>query len=766
MDWRALWETFVKAIAGPCFGFALLILGWQLIANAIPEIPSPGATGQAALELFSEPFYDNGPNDRGIGWNLLSSLQRVAIGFGLAALIGIPAGFVIGRFAAVNAVASPLISLLRPVSPLAWLPLGLLLFKSANLAAIWAIFICSIWPMIINTAVGVTRVPQIQPGTDVALFNGMLHHVIWEGWLDHTHIAQHTEGLEAVKHMVRDMTPAAAAALCGISESDLCQAAEWFARSPAALSLYCMGMNQSSHGTDKNLALINLHLATGQIGRPGLAAVDMFDALAEGKVKAVWIACTNPAHSLPRIEAVRQALRQAELVVVQEAFADTDTVAFADVLLPAATWGEKEGTVTNSERRISRVRAAVPPPGNALPDWRIATEIGRRLQRLVKPQAPDLFPYETPREIFDEHRALTKGRDHDIGGLSYEVLQALGPQQWPFPEHSKRGQARRYTDGCYATESGRARFQAVTYRPVASPTTARHPFHLITGRLRDQWHGMSRTGRIAQAFAHAPEPSLDMHPDDARRRGLAAGDLVRVESRDGTLVLPLRLSDDLTPGTVFAAMHWNGQFLGSGGINEVCNAAVDRRSLQPELKHSAIRIEKMALNWRVRAAVEVDGQADAIDRRATLQPMLAACGFGALGLRALGEALEMIAAPDVLEYRDRQRGIYKSVRWHGDRLRAFLLAGEVGQADALLERLVAGVRWEGSRLRVFTPASLPATRDRTVCQCTGIKASAIETAIAQGADVAGLKAALGCGTVCGACVPELTRMCSESRLPA
>jgi len=843
VDWRALWETFVKAIAGPCFGFALLILGWQLIANAIPEIPSPGATGQAALELFSEPFYDNGPNDRGIGWNLLSSLQRVAIGFGLAALIGIPAGFVIGRFAAVNAVASPLISLLRPVSPLAWLPLGLLLFKSANLAAIWAIFICSIWPMIINTAVGVTRVPQIQPGTDVALFNGMLHHVIWEGWLDHTHIAQHTEGFEAVKHMVRDMTPAAAAALCGISESDLCQAAEWFARSPAALSLYCMGLNQSSHGTDKNLALINLHLATGQIGRPGagpfsltgqpnamggrevggmatmlaahrdidndahraevaafwkvdalsdrpgLAAVDMFDALAEGKVKAVWIACTNPAHSLPRIEAVRQALRQAELVVVQEAFADTDTVAFADVLLPAATWGEKEGTVTNSERRISRVRAAVPPPGNALPDWRIATEIGRRLQRLVKPQAPDLFPYETPREIFDEHRALTKGRDHDIGGLSYEVLQALGPQQWPFPEHSKRGQARRYTDGCYATESGRARFQAVTYRPVASPTTARHPFHLITGRLRDQWHGMSRTGRIAQAFAHAPEPSLDMHPDDARRRGLAAGDLVRVESRDGTLVLPLRLSDDLTPGTVFAAMHWNGQFLGSGGINEVCNAAVDRRSLQPELKHSAIRIEKMALNWRVRAAVEVDGQADAIDRRATLQPMLAACGFGALGLRgdahrtvltlsaamaepdqawlrALGEALEMIAAPDVLEYRDRQRGIYKSVRWHGDRLRAFLLAGEVGQADALLERLVAGVRWEGSRLRVFTPASLPATRDRTVCQCTGIKASAIETAIAQGADVAGLKAALGCGTVCGACVPELTRMCSESRLPA
>ncbi|MDX3907440.1 MAG: nitrate ABC transporter permease [Pigmentiphaga sp.] len=160
LDWRSLWETLVKTVAGPCLGFALLVLGWQLVANAIPEIPSPGVTGRAALELFSDPFYDNGPNDQGIGWNLLSSLRRVAIGFGLAALVGIPAGFIIGRFAAVSAVVSPVISLLRPVSPLAWLPLGLLLFKAANLAAIWAIFICSIWPMIINTAVGVSRVPQ------------------------------------------------------------------------------------------------------------------------------------------------------------------------------------------------------------------------------------------------------------------------------------------------------------------------------------------------------------------------------------------------------------------------------------------------------------------------------------------------------------------------------------------------------------------------------------------------------------------------------
>jgi len=684
---------------------------------------------------------------------------------------------------------------------------------------------------------------QIQPGTDVALFNGMLHHLIWEGWLDHGHIAGHTEGFDAVKRIVRDTTPAAAAAVCGISERDLCQAAEWFARSPATLSLYCMGLNQSSHGTDKNLALVNLHLATGQIGRagagpfsltgqpnamggrevggmatmlaahrdignaahraevaafwkvdavsgrPGLAAVDMFDALAAGKVKAVWIVCTNPAHSLPRIEAVRQALRRAELVVVQEAYADTDTVAFADVLLPAASWGEKDGTVTNSERRISRVRAAIAPPGEARADWRIAAEIGRRMQRLLKPDAPDLFPYQTPREIFDEHRALTQGRDLDIGGLDYDILEARGPQQWPFPAGSAQGLARRYVDRRYATESGRACFQPVSYRPVAVATSPRYPFHLTTGRLRDQWHGMSRTGRLAQAFSHAPEPTLDMHPADAARRGLSDGDLVQVESRDGALVLPLRLTEDLASGTVFAAMHWNGQFMNSGGVNEVCNAAVDGKSFQPELKHTAVRIDKAELGWRVRAAIDVDGQEEALARRAALQPLLAACGYAALGLRAAGdrtvlaltaalaapdeawlgalaEALDMGAGPDVLDYRDRRQGVRKCARWQADRLLAFVLAGDVAQAEALLARLAAGKPWEGSRLRVFTPDAGPVVRDRTVCQCKGVAASAINAAIARGADVAALKATLGCGTVCGSCVPELSRMCGASRMSA
>ncbi|VCU71127.1 Nitrate reductase [Pigmentiphaga humi] len=684
---------------------------------------------------------------------------------------------------------------------------------------------------------------QIQPGTDVALFNGMLHHLIWEGWLDPAHIGLHTEGFDEVKRLVRDMPPAAAAALCGIREQDLCQAAEWFARSPASLSLYCMGLNQSSHGTDKNLALINLHLATGQIGRPGagpfsltgqpnamggrevggmatmlaahrdignaahreevaafwqvgdlsarpgLTAVDMFDALADGQVKAVWITCTNPVHSLPNIEVVRKALRQAELVIVQEAYADTDTVAYADVLLPAASWGEKEGTVTNSERRISRVRPAVAPPGQARADWRIAADVGRRMQALLKPGTPELFPYTGPREIFDEHRALTVGRDLDIGGLDYALLDAAGPQQWPLPAGQVRGQARRYTDHRYATASGKARFQPTPYRPVAVATSARYPFHLTTGRLRDQWHGMSRTGRVARAFSHAPEPTLDMHPDDAARRGLAEGDLVRVASRDGQLVLPLRLTDELPSGSLFAAMHWSGRFMNSGGINEISNAAVDAKSFQPELKHSAVRVEKAELGWRVRAAILVADQRDMVERRSRLQSLLSACGYASLGLRgdesraalaltaalaapdeawlaALAAALGMDASPDVLEYQDRRQGVRKCARWRSERLDAFLLAGDAAHADALAQRLLDPAPWTGSRLRVFTPDAAPAVRDRVVCQCKSVSESAIHAAVARGADVAALKSTLGCGTVCGSCVPELTRMCGGARLSA
>ncbi|GAA4325116.1 nitrate reductase [Pigmentiphaga soli] len=685
---------------------------------------------------------------------------------------------------------------------------------------------------------------RIQPGTDVALFDGMLHHLIWEGRIDAGYIGRGTEGFDDLKRAVRDMTPAVAASICGIDEEDLRTAADWFAASPATLSLYCMGLNQSSHGTDKNLALINLHLATGQLGRPGagpfsltgqpnamggrevggmatmlaahrdignaahraevaafwgvetlserpgLTAVDLFDAVAGGRVKAVWIVCTNPVHSMPDIGAVRQALQAAEFVVVQEAFADTDTVPYADVLLPAATWGEKNGTVTNSERRVSRVRPAVGPPGQARPDWWIAAEIGRRMQARLRPGTPPLFPYREAGAIFDEHAALTRGRDLDMSGMDYRLLETAGPQQWPLPAGSLHGQARRYEDGRFATASGRARFHATPYRPVAAATSARYPFHLTTGRLRDQWHGMSRTGRVVQAFSHAPEPALDMNPRDAARRGLRAGELVRIRSREGELVLPLNTTDDVPSGTVFAAMHWNGRFLNSGGINEVSNAAVDARSFQPELKHAAVRVDKAdELAWQAWAAIAADGQEGALALRTRLQPLLAACGYAALSLHgtqarpvvalraacaeaddawlaALADAAGLLPGPDVLDYRDRRRAVTKAVRWQDGVPAGFLLAGDVAGADALLELVAAGRPWQGPRLRAFAPDAGAAPRDRTVCQCKTVPESAIVAAIGRGADVPALKAELGCGTVCGSCVPELARLCGARKVLA
>ncbi|BCL75152.1 nitrate reductase subunit alpha [Jeongeupia sp. HS-3] len=692
---------------------------------------------------------------------------------------------------------------------------------------------------------------QIQPGTDVALFNGMLHHLIWEGLVDPTYIAAHTGGFAELKKLVRDYTPKMAAELCGILEADLIQAAEWFGRSDgegsarrgggATLSLYCMGLNQSAHGTDKNLALINLHLATGQIGKPGagpfsltgqpnamggrevggmatmlaahreiaspshraevadiwgvpserisgqpgLPAVAMFDAIRAGKIKAVWIACTNPAHSMPDAGQVTEALAAAEFVVVQEAFTQTDTVPFADVLLPAVTWGEKDGAVTNSERRISRVRAAVTAPGEAKPDWWIASEVAKRIEARLYPDAASLFPYTETAAIFDEHRRLTLGRDLDIGGLDYALLESHGPQQWPLRAGMKQGIARRYVDGTFATQDGRARFHATPYKPVAEPTNAHYPFHLLTGRLRDQWHGMSRSGRLPQLFAHTPEPSVTMHPQDADRRGFKAGDLMRVESKRGGLILPLAISSDVQSGSVFAAMHWSGQFLNSAGINAASLSSVDAKSSQPELKHAAVRIERAELPWRAVAALRSD---DVLALHAAVQPLLAECDYAAISLQGrdvlvlraacveapaawlekLFAALDLQPGADVLEYRDARRNMVKRVGWRrfeagGSALLGFVFAGDVAAADGLLDKLLEGEAWQGPRLAVFSPKGMAAApRDRVVCSCKQVSESQIRRLTAVGAGINELKANLGCGTVCGSCVPELKRLCAPS----
>ncbi len=662
----------------------------------------------------------------------------------------------------------------------------------------------------------------IQPGTDVALFHGLLNVLLWEGLCDMAYVYAHTEGFGVLRETVREYTPQRVAGLCGIREADILQAARWFARGPT-LSLYCQGLNQSTSGVDKNVALINLHLATGQIGQPGAGplsltgqpnamggrevggmanlfsahrdlanpehraeiarlwgvdsvpdqpgrtAVEMFEAVRRGEIRALWIACTNPAQSMPDLNAVHEALRRVEFLVVQDAFRDTETTRFADLLLPATTWGEKQGTVTNSERRISRVRAAVPPPGEARHDWVIAVDFACRLgARLVNGRdAARLFPYAEAESIFDEHRATTVGRDLDIGGLSYAILETRGPQQWPFPAGARTGLQRLYADGVFATPGGRAQFANVVHRPLAESASARYPLHLNTGRLRDQWHGMSRTGTVAQLCNHEEEPWLTLHPDDMARRQLADGDFVRVQSRRGGLVLRVRGANEMQPTHVFLPMHWGGCHMSGAGANVLIAGDCDPLSWQPELKHAAVRVERLDLPWRL-ALRALLGRFD-----------YASCGLagreeGVVVLRAAhawAPAAELLGGIDrilgldvenAITYRDVRRNVDKRVLLEHGRLAGVRLAGETVAAAWLQQHLVDGEAAEEIRRWALAPLAAPpggqGGRGRIVCTCQDVAEQEIRAALRQGADLALLQARLRCGTECGSCVPELRRL--------
>jgi assimilatory nitrate reductase catalytic subunit len=705
----------------------------------------------------------------------------------------------------------------------------------------------------------------IQPGTDVALFNGLLYIMLWEGWLDSAFIAAHTRGFEALKATLQEYTPYAVAQTCGIDKQALYEAARLFAtggtgdpqQREATLSLYCQGLNQSSSGTAKNTALINMHLATGQIGKPGAGpfsltgqpnamggrevgglanllsahrdlanpahraevaalwgvpsvpekpgktAVELFQAAADGEVKALWIACTNPAHSMPDQATVRRALQRAEFVVVQEAYATPATCDYADLLLPATTWGEKDGTVTNSERRISRVRPAVPAPGAAQHDWQIAVDFARRLQgRGIGPRS-ELFPYATPESIWNEHRESTRGRDLDITGLSYPLLEA-SPQQWPCPADTalapQRGKARLYEDGVFPTPDGRARFIDVHYRPVAEARESRYPFALTTGRLRDHWHGMSRTGTLARLFGHVAEPAVQMNAQDMARRGLKEGDLVHVTSKRGSIVVPLQASAELAGGQAFIAMHWGPEYLSGtssaglplAGVNALTTSAFCPDSKQPELKHAAVKILRAELPWTLLALAWLPA-GDALRTREALRRLMvrfpyASCvPFGrertGVLLRAAAheappdellatiEQLLQLNDVDVLRYADTKRGQRRAVRLQRSPERttvaAFLLAGDT-RAEAWLKTLLQNElpAQDYGRALLQSSAEAPvalAAPSRQVCTCFNVSEDAIHAQLQrchgnEGERLAQLQQALQCGTNCGSCVPELHRL--------
>ncbi|MCX5143501.1 molybdopterin-dependent oxidoreductase [Streptomyces sp. NBC_00338] len=491
---------------------------------------------------------------------------------------------------------------------------------------------------------------QIKPGTDLALLNGLLHLLHENGRTDTGFIAAHTEGWEAMPEFLADYPPAAVSATTGIPEDDIRRAAEWIGAAGEWMSCWTMGLNQSTHGTWNANALINLHLATGAICRPGSGpfsltgqpnamggremgymgpglpgqrsvlvdedrafaeelwglapgtvrkdgsgegTVDLFRRMAGGEIKACWIICTNPVASVANRRTVIEALETAELVITQDVFADTETNAYADVVLPGALWTETEGVLVNSERVLTLARPAVEPPGQALADWRIIARIACAMGYA------DAFSYAGAEEIFEEiKRAANPRTGYDLRGVTYERLRVT-PVQWPAA--SADGPDRnpiRYTAGgggpVFPTESGRAVFFARPHVPAAEMPDDDYPFVLNTGRLQHQWHTLTKTGKVDRLNRLDPAPFVEIHPGDAARLGIAEGDSVEIASRRGRAVLPAVVTDRVRPGCCFAPFHWNDLFGEYLSVNAVTSDAVDPISFQPGFKMCAVTLARSA----------------------------------------------------------------------------------------------------------------------------------------------------------------------------
>ncbi len=481
----------------------------------------------------------------------------------------------------------------------------------------------------------------IHPGTDVALLNAMLRLAIVEGHVDKEFVTRRTEGFDAVRSAVEDWTAEAAAELCGVPAAAIRDAARLFARSRRAMVLWSMGANQSSQGVAKNHAILNLCLATGNVARPGAGplsltgqpnamggrevgglsgllpgyrsitsrhdrevvarawsvpverlpqrpgrtAIEIVRGLEEGRVRALWVLASNPAASMPDLERTRSALRRAELLVVQDAFFPTDTAELAHVVLPAAAWPEKDGAMTNSERFVTLSRRVVPPPGDALPDWQILARLARELG------FGPAFAWSNAAAVFDEFRRLTASTACDLSGITHARL-AQGPLQWPCPAEDHPGSIRRH-ESRFATPDGRARFVPVRPQPPAEPLSRELPLALTTGRLKPHWHTRTRTRWSANLEGRAPEPVLEMHPEDARRAGVVDGGFAEVRSRRGEVVLPVRVTAEIRPGTLFLPFHWTRADGLQKAANNLTHDALDPVSKQPELKHCAVRVRAL-----------------------------------------------------------------------------------------------------------------------------------------------------------------------------
>jgi assimilatory nitrate reductase catalytic subunit len=682
----------------------------------------------------------------------------------------------------------------------------------------------------------------VAPGADVALFDGLLVYLTENHHLDRAWIDAHCNGFEAALAVARESagTVAQVAAATGLPAADIMVFYERFAATERAMTVFSQGVNQSTAGTDKVNAIINCHLATGRIGRPGmgpfsvtgqpnamggrevgglanqlaahlrfdepadidrvrrfwrakrlatapgLKAVDLFDAVEAGRIKAIWIMATNPAASMPRAASVRRALEACPFVVVSDCW-NTDTTALADVVLPAATWSEKDGTVTNSEHRISRQRGFRAPPGEAKPDWWILSNVARRMGW------EDSFAYRTPAEIFREHAALSTFENDDtrafdlsaFTGLSDSAYEELKPQRWPAAKHVSEG-GRLFGDGIFRTPDRRARFIPTPWKPPAARTSRRFPFMLNTGRVRDQWHTMTRTGRVPRLMLHQDEAVVDVAASDARKLCVGSGDLIQIRTEHGAAVLPAQISDAQRQGEVFVAMHWTDRFVSAGPIDQLVSAAFDPVSGQPELKATAAALAPMPILWRG-LLVGGEGPRASGDYHWSRIPtahgdlwILRGWSRLAEGAKLSDWATQLLGEPEGAEpmsLYEPTRGVLRIANIVKGRLHSCLLLSldarsPLPERDAI-ESMIGEAFDEAAKQQFFAIEDAPAcpSHARAICVCHSVSRDTIEREIKARrlTSVAAIGAALKAGTNCGSCIPELQEILdvtSEAKVSA
>ena len=649
-------------------------------------------------------------------------------------------------------------------------------------------------------------------GSDVALFNHLLSEIDARGELD-ANFSIYTNGLQdaiaAAQESKLEVT--------GLDEHDVSRFCDMWIGTKKVVTIFSQGVNQSTSGADKVSAIINCHLATGRIGNPGMGplsvtgqpnamggrevgglanmlachldlenadhrmavkefwqspqmpeapgkkAVDLFRAVGDHQIKALWIIHTNPVVSMPEADAVRDAIAGCDFVAVSDITGTTDTARLAHVLLPAAGWGEKDGTVTNSDRMISRQRPVLAPYGGSRADWDILAEVGRRMGWR------DAFDYQAPGDIFREHAALSGiagkfGRDFDISGLadiSTQHYDAMEPTRWPVTGQRQGG--RFFADGKFFHADGAAKLIPVRHKAPAAKTERRYPFRLNTGRVRDQWHTMTRTGLSPKLSAHLAEPYLDIHPEDAARLGLRSADLAEVKSPHGRAILRVKITSDVTPGQLFAPIHWTSETAPSARIDAVIAAEVDPVSGQPESKASVVSVTKFNANWYGFAVS---------DRMLTPD-----CAYWALAATTSGYRAELAGCGTVTNWEERARSLFGLTRaqvssfadeakritrlaFHteGRLLAALFVAPE---PVAVMRDYIAGRPGQetGAILLGRTPADVP-DPGPVLCSCFGVGINTIARAIESKGliSVEDVGNSLRAGTNCGSCKPEIANL--------